>query len=226
MPKRSPKQRKQIKALAAARTDRALRHAWKLSPYIAAWRADGLSQRQIADALNVAGAVVPSEWTDEPYAPQPIKEWSQVQVRRLLKQIEDAKERMKWWAKHNGKKRVPVYGNGAGLFSNPEAAPRYAGNKSREPSAKELSRMTPTEYARHMEEVLARVMPGVQRQFAEHAKATAGMTDEERDEYEWYGPPLPGSTPETPEQRQERRGLQDDDRERDREEWRDRSKRG
>lgn len=177
MPKRSPKQREAFKALAEARTVRAHRYAFRLGPYVAAWQAERLSQRELANALNEAGAPVPSEYTGEPYAPVPVKQWTLRQVQRLLDQIPVAQRKMAFWAKRHGKSNVFPFGDGAGLFAHPELAPRYARNKSREPSAKELSRMTTAEYARHMEEELARVRPRVQRQLDE----LANMTDEERE---------------------------------------------
>jgi hypothetical protein len=129
LPKRSPKQRAAFKALSEAKTRKALGYAFRLSPHIAAWQADGLSQRQLVDALNAVGAPVPSEYTGEPYAPVPVKQWTLRQVQRLLDQIPVAKRKMAFWAKRQGKSNVFPFGDGAGLFANPEAAPKYAYNK-------------------------------------------------------------------------------------------------
>jgi hypothetical protein len=133
--KRSAKQRTQLKGVNVDKKHRALQHAWRLSPYIAAWEAEGLSQRQLVTALNDAGAVVPSEYTGEPYCPEPHKKWTLVQVQRLLKNIPIIKEKMAYAAKRKGVGTVPVYGDGAGLFVHPERALNARGeqavNKSR-----------------------------------------------------------------------------------------------
>ncbi len=123
MPKRTRKQREQVGTMNKAKAHRALGYAWRLSPYVAAWQAEGLTQRELAGALNTAGAPVPSEYTGDKGVPTFTKRWTLGQVQRLLRQIDDVKQRMAWWAKRSGKASVPVYGDGAGLFAYPQKAP-------------------------------------------------------------------------------------------------------
>jgi hypothetical protein len=120
--KRTAKQRAQLKEVQTALKTKAGQYAFRMSPHIARWEAKGLSEREIVSLLNEAGAVVPSEYTGEPYAPVPNKQWTQVQYQRLRAKAADAKERMAFWAKAHGKAHVRPYGDGAGLFSDPIAA--------------------------------------------------------------------------------------------------------
>jgi hypothetical protein len=130
VPKRTRKQRAQIRAVNTPKTKRALRYAWRLSPYLAAWEAEGLSQEDIAGALNACGAPVPSEYDpDSRHAPTPRKKWTRSQVQRLLKWRDEAKRKMTFWAKRKGLPSVPVYGGGNGLFAEPRLAPLPAWNR-------------------------------------------------------------------------------------------------
>ena len=131
MARSTPKQRQHLKELHKASETRALRYAYRLGPYIDEWQRQGLSQRAIAEALNDAGAPVPSEWTGEPYEPKPVKKWSLRQVQRMLELIPIASEKMAWWAKGTGKAYLKPFGDGAGLFANPALAPLPATNEPR-----------------------------------------------------------------------------------------------
>lgn len=120
--KRTAKQREQLKEVQSALKAKAAQYAFRMSPHIARWEAKGLSEREIVSLLNEAGAVVPSEYSGEPYAPGSAKQWTQVQYQRLRAKAAEAKERMAFWAKAQGKEHVRPYGDGAGLFNDPIAA--------------------------------------------------------------------------------------------------------
>lgn len=122
MAKRSAKQREQLKTVQAAAHKNALEYGFRMSPHIARWEADGMTQREIVELLNEAGAVVPSEYTGQLIAPVPVKRWTLVQYQRLKKHSEEAKERMAFWAKKNGRTHTRPGRDGAGLFADPFAA--------------------------------------------------------------------------------------------------------
>ena len=122
MTQRSRKQRDQLSKLNNSRHRKALNYAFRMSPHIRAWEAEGLTQREIVDLLNAAQAPIPSEYTAEPYAPVVTKVWSLVQYQRFRKQMEEVELRTAWYAKRQRKPHTRPFGDSAGLFANPWAA--------------------------------------------------------------------------------------------------------
>src|SRR5205823_10084978 len=120
-----------LRNLAADRDKLARRFAWRISPYIDAWKREGrTSTADLAASLNDCGAPVPSEYRGDDLAPTPTKQWTRAQVARLIARIDDVRERMAWRAKRAGAKQLKVYGGGAGLFAHPERAHIQARNKT------------------------------------------------------------------------------------------------
>jgi len=135
--KRTPAQRAQLKAIQAKKTKLADKYAFRLSPHIARWESEGLSDRQIVDLLNEAGAPVPSEYTGANYAPRPVKKWTLLQYRRLKERAAKVKEKMAWWARRNGQSHARPFGDGAGLFAYPYTAGLDWDPNKRRPGATE-----------------------------------------------------------------------------------------
>ena len=98
-PKRSKAQIKQLSLLKAMRRYKALGFAYKMAPIVNPMITEGLSQRAIAVLLTAKGIVTASEWVSN----KSIKEgackniWSQTQVARLLNDMEQVKNKMKWY---------------------------------------------------------------------------------------------------------------------------------
>jgi len=132
MTRRTRKQRDQLLNLNATKSRKALNYAFRMSPFIHSWEAEGMTQREIVVLLNEAKAPVPSEYTGEPYAPIVKKEWSLVQYQRFRKNVDEVEERMVWYAKRRRQPHTRPFGDGAGLFADPWAAGLdYDPNKTR-----------------------------------------------------------------------------------------------
>src|SRR5947207_1869878 len=100
MPRKSTKQAAAIEKVNEARRKKTGRYAFRIGPFVRKLENEGLSQRQIVDVLNDAGAVVPSEFKPENrHAPRPIKKWSLSQYQRFRALIDKAEQKMAWHAK-------------------------------------------------------------------------------------------------------------------------------
>lgn len=128
--------RKQRTALARARKAahyRTLGIAWRIRQEFYPLLAMGMNQRQIAEALNAKGVPTPSQWegmigdtriTSHKHGRKVTGKWSQTQVCRTLKNIEEVTQRMRWWKRWVNKEQIAAL-EGTGKYANWDSTRLY-----------------------------------------------------------------------------------------------------
>lgn len=136
--RRSKAQIKQLSLLKAMRKYKALGFAYKMAPIVNPMVTEGLSQRAIAERLTLDGLQTASEWEPKKRGvPLSKNAWSQTQVARLLKDIEQVKHKMKWYY---------IKAHQANQILLPETHPKFRESLDRHWKLNGHKRKSPLEY--------------------------------------------------------------------------------